>query len=162
MAGSVLFNSLIVISFIAAGLLAIVPMPEWAIYYRPEWVALVVVYWVINNPERVGIGVAWMVGIMVDALTGSLFGLHALGLALVAWLALRLRLRLRLFSVSRQASVVLVIVGLQLLLSQWLQFLFDLPRGTNMMFLAPAVTSALFWPLVWLLVGGIVRSLDLN
>ena len=162
MAGSVLFNSLIFISFIVAGLLAIVPMPEWAIYFRPEWVALVVVYWVINNPERVGIGVAWMVGIMVDALTGSLFGLHALGLAVVAWLALRLRLRLRLFSVTQQASVVLVIVGLQLLLSQWLQFLFDLPRGPNMMFLAPAVTSALFWPLVWLLVGGTVRSLDLN
>ena len=162
MAGSVLFNSLIVMSFIVAGLLAIVPMPEWAIHYRPEWVALVVVYWAINNPERVGIGIAWMAGIMVDALTGSLYGLHALALALVAWLALRLRLRLRLFSVSRQASVVLVIVGLQLLLSQWLRFLFDLPRGTDMTFLAPAVTSALFWPLVWLVVGGIVRSLDSN
>lgn len=162
MAGSVLFNSLIFLSFIVAGLLAIVPVPEWAIYYRPEWVALVVVYWVVNNPERVGIGVAWLVGIMVDALTGSLFGLHALGLALVAWLALRLRLRLRLFTVFQQASVVLVIIGLQLLLGQWLQFLFDLPRGTNMMFLTPAVTSALFWPLAWILLGGIVRSLDLN
>ncbi len=162
MAGSVLFNSLIVLSFIVASLMAIVPLPEWAIYYRPEWVALMVVYWVVNNPERVGIGVAWMVGIMVDALTGSLFGLHALGLALVAWLALRLRLRLRLFGVFQQASVILVIIGLQLLLSQWLQFLFDLPRGTNMMFLAPAVTSALFWPLAWILLGGLVRSLDLN
>ena len=162
MAGLVRFNSLIVSSFIVTGLLAIVPMPQWAMYYRPEWVALVVIYWVINNPERVGIGVAWVVGIIVDALTGSLFGLHALGLALVAYLALRLRLRLRLFSVSRQASVVLVILGLQLLLIQWLQFLFDLPRGTSMMFLAPAITSALLWPLAWVLLGGIVRSLDLN
>lgn len=162
MAGSALFNSLIVLSFLVAGLLAIVPMPEWAIYYRPEWVSLVLVFWVINSPERVGIGVAWVVGIVVDALTGSLFGLHALGLALVAYLVLRLRLRLRLFSVSQQASVVLVVLGLQLLVSQWLQFLFDLPRGTNMMFLAPAVTSALLWPLAWILLGGAVRSLDLN
>lgn len=162
MAGSVLFNSLIVLSFIVAGLLAIVPLPEWAIYCRPEWVAIALVYWVVNNPERVGIGVAWMVGIMVDALTGSLFGLHALGLALVAYLALRLRLRLRLFGVFQQASVVLIIIGLYLLLSQWLQFFFDLPRARDMMFLAPALTSALFWPPATILLGGIVRSLDLN
>ena len=162
MAGSLLLNSVIALSFIVAGLLAIVPMPEWAMYYRPEWVALVLVFWVINNPDRVGIGVAWLVGIVVDALTGSLFGLHALGLALVAYLALRLRLRLRLFSVSRQASMVLVIIGLQLLLSQWLQFLFELPRGASMMFLVPAVSSALFWPLAWFLMAGILRSLDLN
>ena len=160
MAGAVLFNGLIVVSFVVAGVLAIAPLPEWAVQFRPEWVALVVVYWVVNNPERVGIGVAWMAGIMVDALTGSLFGLHALGLALVAWLALRLRLRLRLFTVFQQASVVLVVIGLQLLLSQWLQFLFDLPRGTDMTFLAPAVTSAFFWPLAWMLLGGLVRSLD--
>lgn len=162
MAGSALFNSLIVLSFLVAGLLANVPMPEWAMYYRPEWVSLVLVYWVIHSPERVGIGVAWVVGIVVDALTGSLFGLHALGFALVAYLVLRLRLRLRLFSVSQQASVVLVVLGLQLLVSQWLQFLFDLPRGTNMMFLAPAVTSALLWPLAWILLGGAVRTLDIN
>ncbi len=162
MAGSVPFNSLIVLSFVVAGLMAIMPLPEWAIYYRPEWVALVVVYWVVNNPERVGIGVAWMVGIMVDALTGSLFGLHALGLALVAWLALRLRLRLRLFTVYQQASLVFVIIGLQLLASQWLQILFDLPHGTSMVFLAPAVTSALFWPLAWILLRGAARSLKLK
>ena len=162
MAGSVLFNSVIVVSFIVAGLLAIVPLPEWAVHYRPEWAAIVVFYWVVNNPARVGIGVAWMVGVMVDTLTGSLFGLHALGLALIAYLALRLRLRLRLFGVFQQAGVVLVLVGLQLLLGQWLQFLFDLPRAANMMLLAPAVTSALFWPPARILLGGAVRSLELK
>ena len=157
-----MLNSLIVSSFIVAALLAIIPLPEWAIYYRPEWVALVLVFWIINQPERVGIGVAWVMGVMVDVLTGTLFGLHALGLALVAFLSLRLRLRLRVFSLSRQASVLLVIIGLQLLLGQWLRVLFDLPRGGDLMFLAPAVTSALFWPLVWRVVEGLRRSWELN
>jgi len=162
MASPALLNSLIALTFIAAALLAIVPVPEWALYYRPEWVALVLVFWVINHPERVGIGVAWLMGILLDALTGSLFGLHALGLALVAYLTLRLRLRLRLYAVFQQASVLLVIIGLQLLLLQWLQILFDLPRGASMIFLAPALSSALLWPFAWMLLGGLVRSLDIN
>ncbi len=162
MAGSILFNSLIVLSFIVAGLLAILPLPDWAVWGRPEWVALVLLYWVIHNPERVGIGVAWLIGLFVDALTGSLFGPHALGFALIAYLALRLRLRLRLFSVLQQASVVLIIIGLQLLLNHWLRFLFDLPRATSMMFLVPALSSALLWPLAWVLLGGIIRMLDLE
>ena len=162
MASPALLNSLIALTFIAAALLAIAPVPEWALYYRPEWVALVLVYWVINQPGRVGVGVAWLVGVMVDALTGSLFGLHALGLALVAYLTLRLRLRLRLYAVFQQASMLLIIIGLQLLLLQWLQILFDLPRGTSLIYLAPAVSSALLWPLARMLLGGLVRSVDLN
>ena len=162
MASPALLNSLIALTFIAATLLAIVPVPEWALYFRPEWVAMVLVFWVINQPERVGIGIAWLVGIMLDAMTGSLFGLHALGLALVAYLTLRIRLRLRLYAIFQQASSLLVIIGLQLLLLQWLQILFDMPRGASLIFLAPALTSALFWPLVWTLLGGLVRSLDLN
>ena len=162
MASPALLNSLIALTFIAAGLLAIVPVPQWALYYRPEWVALVLVFWVINHPERVGIGVAWLTGIMLDALTGSLFGLHALSLSLVAYLTLRLRLRLRLYSVYQQSSALLVIIGLQLLLLQWLQILFDLPRGASLIYLVPALTSALVWPLAWSLLGGLGRSLDMN
>ncbi len=162
MAGAVLFNTLILLSFVVATLLAVVPLPEAALYYRPEWLALVLAYWTINHPERVGIGIAWIAGIMVDALTGSLFGLHALGLALVAYLVLRMRLRLRLFTIFQQTAVLLMIIGLMLLLGQCLRLLFDLPREANLMFLLPAATSALFWPATRVLLGGVVRSLDLR
>ncbi len=162
MAGSRRFNSLIALSFFVAALFVVAPLPGWAMHFRPDWVALALIFWAIQHPGRVGIGFAWLLGIMVDALTGSLFGLHALGLTVVAYLALRLRLRLRLFGIWQQASVVLVIVGLQLLLEQWLRMLFGLSRQDDMLFLLPAVTSAIFWPLASLTLAKALRVLDLD
>ena len=56
----------ITLSFFLAYLLAIVPFPEWAMDYRPEWVSMVLVYWVMALPYRVGIGSAWFIGLILD------------------------------------------------------------------------------------------------
>ena len=65
----------IVFSFFIAYLLAIVPFPEWAMNYRPEWVPMVLIYWVMALPYRIGIGSAWIVGLVLDILEGSILGL---------------------------------------------------------------------------------------
>ena len=75
----------IVLSFFLAYLLAIVPFPEWAMNYRPEWVPMVLIYWVMALPYRVGIGSAWCAGLILDILKGSVLGLNAIGLVIVAY-----------------------------------------------------------------------------
>jgi rod shape-determining protein MreD len=74
----------IVLTFFIAYLLAIVPVPEWAMSYRPEWVPLVLIYWVMALPYRVGIGSAWIAGLVLDILEGSILGLNALALVIIA------------------------------------------------------------------------------
>ena len=56
----------IVLSFFLAYLLAIVPFPEWAMNYRPEWVPMVLIYWVMALPYRIGIGSAWCAGLVAS------------------------------------------------------------------------------------------------
>ena len=68
----------IAISVMIALVLTIIPLPEWGEALRPAWVALVVFYWVLALPERFNIGWAWLTGLLLDALTGSLLGAHAL------------------------------------------------------------------------------------
>ncbi len=137
----------IIASFLAAFLLALVPMPQTLLWARPEWVALVLIYWVIALPQRVGIVASFLVGLILDILEGAVLGQNALSLAVVAYLALVLYQRLRVFNVWQQAGVVFVMVGINQLVGQWLQNLTGV-GSRSLLVLLPALLSALLWPAV--------------
>lgn len=123
-------------------------MPGWLQWARPEWVALVLIYWVIALPQRVGVTVAFFAGGFLDVLEGSILGQHALALVVLAYVATLLHERLRMFVVWQQAMMVFVLVGINQLVCQWVHSLGTL-GDRSMAFLLPAVVSALFWPWVF-------------
>jgi len=137
----------IISSFIVAYVLAVLPMPLWLLWARPEWVALVLIYWTIALPHRVGILTALVLGILLDALEGAVLGQNAFALVVVTLLSLTLYQRLRVFSVLQQAGTVFVLIGINQLVCQWVQNLEGVGSPT-MLFLLPAVSSALLWPVV--------------
>ncbi len=61
---------LILASFVLAMMLAIIPLPDSVRLLRPDWVSLVLVYWCMAVPERIGVGSGWIVGLFLDALYG--------------------------------------------------------------------------------------------
>lgn len=152
----------ILLSFFIAYLLAIVPFPEWAMNYRPEWVPMVLIYWVMALPYRVGIGSAWLVGIILDVLEGSVLGLNALGLVVIAYVTLNLHQRLRMFSALQQAGLVLALVGINLVFGHWLQIVTGQTVSSSLMFLMAALTSAVIWPSLFQLLRQIRRSFDVH
>ncbi len=152
----------ILLSFFLAYLLAIVPFPEWAMNYRPEWVPMVMIYWAIALPYRVGIGSAWVAGLVLDVLEGSTLGVNALALVVIAYVALSLHLRMRMFSSLQQSGLVLALVGLNLILCNWLQIVTGQSVTSNLMFLMGAVTSAVIWPSLFQLLRQVRRSFDVH
>jgi len=152
----------IFLSLFIAYLLAIVPFPEWAMNYRPEWVPIVLIYWVIALPYRVGIGSAFVAGLVLDVLEGSTLGVNALALVVVAYVALSLHQRMRMFSALQQSGLVLALVGLNLMLCNWLQILTGQSVPSNLMFLMAALTSAVIWPSLFQLLRQIRRSFDVH
>ena len=138
---------LIVTSFLVAYVLAVLPMPQWLMWVRPEWVALILIYWAIALPHRVGILSALALGIMLDTLEGAVLGQNAFSLLVVALLCQTLYQRLRVFSVLQQAGTVFVVIGINQLVCQWVQNLEGV-GGPSLLFLLPAVSSALLWPVV--------------
>ncbi len=152
----------IFLSFFIAYLLAIVPFPEWAMNYRPEWVPMVMIYWVMALPYRVGIGSAWVVGIILDVLEGSVLGLNALGLVIIAYVTLNLHQRLRMFSALQQAGLVFALVGINLVLGHWLQIVTGQTVSSSLMFLMAAMTSAVIWPSLFQLLRHTRRSFDVH
>jgi len=135
----------VVCSFLVAFLLAVMPLPYSMLWARPEWVTLVLIYWVIALPQRIGILTSFLLGLLLDSLEGAVLGQNALSLSVVAYLALLLYQRLRLFNMWQQASVVFVIVGINQMVGQWLQNINGVNTG-GPLFLMPVAISALLWP----------------
>lgn len=152
----------ILLSFFIAYLLAIVPFPDWALNYRPEWVPMVLMYWVMALPYRVGIGTAFVVGLVLDILEGSALGLNAMSMVVIAYVTLSLHLRLRMFSQVQQAGLVFALVGLNLILTHWLQILTGQTVTSNLYFLLAALTSAIIWPSLFQLLRQTRRSFDVH
>lgn len=141
----------VVLSLLIAVLLSVVQVPEWARWARPEWVALVLIYWVIALPQRVGIGVAWVTGLLLDLVEGVTLGQNALALSVVAYVGLALYQRMRMYAAWQQAGIVFILVGLNQLICHWVQTVTLARVAPNLMFLLSALVSALLWPSILVL-----------
>ncbi len=137
----------IILSIIAALMLTIIPLPSWLEVFRPEWVALVIIYWCIALPQRVGVGFAWTTGVLLDVLRDSLLGQHALSLTIVAFIAIKLHQRIRLYPIWQQALSVMVLITLNQLLILWINGLVGHPSKSWTYWL-PSISSVIFWPLL--------------
>ena len=141
-------TSLIIgLSILVALLLSVMPMPSPIDQARPMWLAMVLAYWVMAMPHRVGLLTAWVAGLASDVLYGQLLGQHALVMTLVAWMVLLLHQRIRRFPIWQPSMVMLPVLGIDQMLLLWLNSLSG-NRPPTLLFLLPVVVSALLWP--WL------------
>ena len=70
-------GKVILFSFVIAIVLAIIPLPPLLQTVRPEFVTIVLIYWCIAVPARIGVGIGWSVGLVMDVLVDTLLGQHA-------------------------------------------------------------------------------------
>jgi rod shape-determining protein MreD len=151
----------ILLTFLAAAVLSVVPLPPWLQWARPEWITLTLIYWCMALPHRVGIASGLLAGLGLDVLEGAVLGQHALALVVVALLALLLYQRLRVYSLWQQAGVVFILVGIVQLICQWIQKI-EGASAVPPLFLLPAISSALLWPVVLLVLRGLRRYFQVS
>lgn len=94
------------VSVLVALLLGLVPLPAMLQPMRPYWLALVLAYWVLEEPEKIGLGAAFLLGVVADLVFGGLLGEQAMRLAIFAFILDRFRARLRFFPLSQQALAI--------------------------------------------------------
>lgn len=128
--------------------LNILPLPAAINIANPDWVLLVLIYWNMATPEKLGVFNAWILGLFVDVLTGRLLGLHALVYALISYACLKFHKRLRQYPVAQQSLYVFFF----LLFSQMLIFWIERIQSNIEMALSfwlPVLVGTLVWPLVY-------------
>ena len=100
----------IVVTLIAALLANLLPWSGWLLWVRPDFVALVVLYWCIEEPRRIGFVAAWLLGLFMDVADGALFGQHALSYTILAYAGIVLHRRVRGFSGTPQVLHVILLL----------------------------------------------------
>ena len=154
-------NRVIVLSFVIALMLTMLPLPEWAEYLRPEWVTLVLIYWCMALPNRVGVISAWIIGLMLDVLRVGLLGQNALALCITAYITLKLYQRLRIFPLWQQALSVFVLVSLSQMLHLWVKGITGQPIDL-MTYWLPSLSSMIAWPLVFIALRALRRKFKVS
>ena len=143
-------RSLILLTIIAAVLLSLLPLPEVLSPFKPYWVAMVVIYWSLETHDMIGLGVAFLTGLVLDILSGSLMGMHALSLVVMVFLVQRSRSRLRFFPPWQQALSVLGLLVNDRIILIWIIALLGEPLPTWKYWMPPLVALGL-WPWLFLL-----------
>lgn len=125
----------------------LLPWAGFGLILRPDFVLLVLLYWIIRAPHLCNIGLAWMMGMLVDLADGSLFGQHALAFTVAAFLALLYQRRATLFDRLQQAGYVFAL----LLVSQVVLLILKLFSGADILgwtYFLPSISGILLWQLV--------------
>ncbi len=135
------------LSFLLAIVLVALPLPQALSYWRPEFVTMVLVFWILNAPNLVGVWTGFFVGLLLDVLFKTPFGLHAMTLSAVAWATRLSWRRVAVFSVLQTSGLVLVLVLAGLIIKRVLLGIVGLPPD-SLLYWLPALTSALLWPTV--------------
>lgn len=138
------------LTLLAALMLDSVPLPAVAAQFRPDFATLVLIYWFLATPRLVGIGSAWVVGVLQDVLGGGWLGLHALAKSTIAYITLRLQLQIQIFPPWQQMVSILFLAYLDHAIV-WLIHSAVEPTPLQRADLLRPLTSALFWPLVYLI-----------
>ena len=145
------------ITIIGAFMLAIMPMPDWAVEYRPDWVTLVLIYWAMELPSRIGVTMAWFAGLLLDVSYGTLMGQHAVGLVLVIYVIHMQHQRLRMASLLQQAIVIFFLLLIKQLLTLWVDGMLG-RAPDNWLYFMPTITSTLLWPWAYLILRDLQRK----
>ena len=90
--------------------LQLMPLPPVLLPFKPFWLALVLIYWSLETPERVGLGLMFCLGLLGDVLAGELLGEQAARLCVLGFIVLRFRPRLRFFPMWQQSLAVLALL----------------------------------------------------
>jgi rod shape-determining protein MreD len=141
---------LIVTTYLLALLLSVLPLTFEARWLRPEFLCIFVIYWVVFSPNGSSLLLVFLMGCLQDLLEGSFLGRHALALLCVSYLCLLFEQRFKYYVAWQQAFLVFGLVLAHQFVDHWVHSLQG-ASATSFDFLMPAFTSALLWPLIWML-----------
>lgn len=150
-------SNIILITIIIAFLLSEFPLPAAISSFQPEWLILVLIYWAMALPERIGVGSAWFIGLLLDVMRDTLLGQYALAFTVTIYITLKLYQRIRNFPLQQQVISIFILMLIHTSLATWIKAL----SGTEVDFsmaLVPAFTSALFWPAIYIALRNLRRS----
>jgi len=143
----------IVLTLIFGLMLTIMPLPDGIDAFRPDWLAMLVIFWAMQLPRTWSVGTAWIIGLVLDVSQGTLLGQHSLALCCVAFITVRFHLLMRVFPIPQLTATIFPILATY----QFLLFWVNGVAGVNAPLIAywgPVISGTLLWPIVMAILSG--------
>ena len=144
----------VVLSLIVALALTMLPLPPALDIIRPDWLALIVIFWALSVPRSYGVGIAFLVGIVLDVSQGTLIGQHALGLTVIAYITVRFHLQMRVFPLLQLTAFVFALNALYRFLLFWVNGVAGISAPASV-YWGPVLSCLVIWPLLYTFLSGI-------
>ena len=101
----------VIITLLVGLMLTMMPLPGIVEYARPDWLAVLVIFWAMQLPRTWSVGSAWTIGIMLDVANGTVLGQHALALCVIAYITVRFHLLMRVFPLSQLTATIFALLA---------------------------------------------------
>lgn len=134
-------------TLVMALLLNLLPWSGSGLWIKPDFVALVVLYWCIEQPRKIGFAAAWLLGLTMDVADGTLFGQHALAYSILAYAGIVLHRRVQMFTLTPQVLHVILLLLLNDLIVLAIRMLAGSDFPGYRYFVGSFVAAAL-WPML--------------
>ena len=144
----------VVVTLLVGLMLSIMPLPESIAAFRPDWMALLTIFWAMQLPRTWSVGTAWMIGVILDVAYGTLLGQHALALCVVVFLTVRFHLLMRVFPLSQLTANVFALLALYQFLLFWINGVAGVSAPAAS-YWGPVLSGTFTWPFVYLFLSGI-------
>ncbi len=136
-------------TFALGFVLSAIPIPEAVSDLRPSLVPLILIYWCMALPNRVGIKSAWILGMLFDVQKSFVLGQHAIGFIFLAYIIIRNHKRMRVYPLLQQAVIVLIYLLIYKSIMLSIMFLSGSFHFTWSYWL-PIASSVILWPFLFL------------
>jgi rod shape-determining protein MreD len=146
-------NLPVLITILVAFMLMISPLPDGVEPFRPDWLALVLIFWAMTVPRSYGVGVAWLLGIVLDVAQGTMLGQHALALCVIVYITVKFHLLMRVFPLSQLTATVFALLALYQFLLFWTNGVAGVSAST-VDYWGPVVTGTFIWPIMSIFLSG--------
>jgi rod shape-determining protein MreD len=125
----------------------LLPLSGLALMLKPDFLALLILYWGIQEPRMMGVGTAWSLGLIMDVADATVFGQHALAYAVLAYAADYFRRRVLRFPLWQQAAQVAILLLFCAALVVLVRIVGGAPAPRWTYIVGP-LAGAFLWPLV--------------
>ncbi|NKF49083.1 rod shape-determining protein MreD [Shewanella sp. WXL01] len=139
-------------TFFVGAMFQVMPLPELAEVWRPDWLVLVMIYWAMALPHRYSVLTAFTLGLFLDVLLGATLGVRALALSLVVYIVVLHSMRFRNFPRWQQSLMVASLIFLYHFVIFWAQYAIVGDSEFVIDLFLPSISCvAVWWWLFWVL-----------
>ncbi len=144
----------VIITLLVGLMLTMMPLPNAVEYARPDWLALLVIFWAMQLPRTWSVGSAWIIGIMLDVANGTVLGQHALALCVLAFITVRFHLLMRVFPLSQLTATIFAMLALYQFLLFWVNGVAGISAPAAS-YWAPVISGTVLWPFFYMFLSGL-------